>query len=260
MTHRISSHKSFKYNKQVHNGTDTIQDDTLTLIHDVIKKLKRIYEYKHTNNLEYATLQTLSDLQSDTTQNMDIIIQNIMKADAMIRSMFKLKDNNYFNNNGTRLNLIGALKLKIKNSIAKFENNPVDRNSHTSNMAKLYKSVLFLEVADEFLNLPDDSLSEGISLQNVVDARKRSRMKKDATNKEDLFHRYIKIIGDKQLSTANGMSSNSNQYKAYRTYKQKFSELNPANNNTQYRARQFLNTLKDFKNTNNYKAYIKRVI
>ena len=188
---------------------------------------------------------------------MEQITQNIYKADGIIRNM--LKDNNYLNNNGTRLNLIGALKLKIKNSIAKFENNPADRNSHKTELEKLYKSVLFLEVADEFLNLPDDSLSEGISLQNVVDARKRSRMKKDATNKEDLFHRYIKIIGDKQLSTANGMSSNSNQYKAYRTYKQKFSELNPANNNTRYRARRFWNTLKDFKSTNNYKAYIKRV-
>ena len=256
MTHRISSHRSFnKYKKQVHNGGDTIQDDTLKLIHDVIKQLQRIYNYKHKNNPDNATLQTLSELQSTTKRSMEQITQNIYKADGIIRNM--LKDNNYLNNNGTRLNLIGALKLKIKNSIAKFENNPVDRNSHTSNMAKLYKSVLFLEVADEFLNLPDDSLSEGISFQNVVDARKRSRIEKDAKNKQNLFKKYIHIIGDKQLSTRKNY--NSNQYKAYRTYKQKFSELNPANNNTQYRARRFVNTLKDFKNTANYKAYIKRV-
>jgi hypothetical protein len=85
-------------------------------------------------------------------------------------------------------------------------------------------------------------------------------MKKDAQNKEDLYHKYIQIIGDKEMLTRK--NNNSNQYKAYRTYKQKFSELNPTDNNlTKYRARYLSNKLKDFKNTNNYKAYIdKRIV
>ena len=91
----------------------------------------------------------------------------------------------------------------------------IEIEDHSNKMKRLYKNVLFLNVANEFLflsSLPNISVT-GISIQNVVDARKLSRMKKDAQNKEDLYHKYIQIIGDKEMLTRK--NNNSNQYKAF---------------------------------------------
>ena len=133
-----------------------------------------------------------------------------------------------------------------------------EKSDHARKMKQLFKNVSFLDVAVEFLKLPRNSWKTGIPNTNVVVAQKLSSIEQDAKNKEDLYLRYIEIIGDKEIdSRKNGISRNSEQAKNYKNYKLKFSELNPTRNNvTKYRARRYIHSLNHFKNSNEYKKYM----
>ena len=264
-THHKETNTNNESPKTHYYGHGThFRDETLNLISKIMKQLKYIYEINTNFSSIYGDnkdkMDALSRLQIDAKIEMENAKTDIEDIQKYLK--FTLVHSN-FSNNGTSLNLTEALKLKIKNSTTEFEKNEQtmslkEKLEHARKMNQLFKNVSFLDRADEFLKLPHTSWKTGIPNTNVVVARKLSRIEQDAKNKEDLYLRYIKIIGDKEIeSIENGVPRNSNQAGAYKNYKNEFMELKPTTNNvTRYRARRYFHTLNHFKKSNEYKNYM----